>query len=124
MPEPITTAMIVGALAWAFAEKAAGKMGEKAVENIGGSLWEKCKDLLKGDEIITLFPRASSLEDVRKELETKLDEKLAADPAARADLEEAFRQLPPQIKQNVMNITGSGNVGIQDVQGSNININK
>ncbi len=120
MPEPITTALIVGTLAWTFAEKAAGKIGE----NIGGSLWEKCKTLLKGDEIITLFPQASDSPSKQKELETKLDEKLAADPAARADLEKAFNELPQQIKQNVLNVTGSGNVGIQDVQGSNINVNK
>ncbi len=120
MPEPVTTAMIVGALAWAAAEKAAGKVGEKSAE----SLWEKCKTLLKGDEIITLFPRAPDSAGIQKELETKLEEKLAAEPAARQELEEIFRQLPQQVKNNVLNITGDGNVGIQDVSGSTININK
>ena len=120
MPEPVTTAMIVGALALAAAEKASGKVAEKAAE----SLWEKCKTVLSGDEIITLFPRAADSAGIQKELETRLEEKLAADPNTRRDLEEIFRRLPQQVKNNVMNITGDGSIGLQDVSGSTININK
>jgi hypothetical protein len=116
MPEPITIGLIVAALVAGFSKK----IGENAVE----PLWEKCKQILKGDETITIFPQVYDSANKHKELETKLDEKLAYDPAARHELEELFRQLPQQVKQNIMNITGDGNVGIQDVSGSTININK
>ena len=116
MPEPITIGLIVGALVAGFSKK----IGEKVVD----PLWEKCKQILKGDEILTIFPQVYDSANKQKELETRLEEKLADDPAARHELEEIFRRLPRQVKNNVMNIAGDGNIAMQDVQGSTININK
>jgi len=119
--EPITTAAIVSAIGLYLADKIGGEVAKEA----GKALWEKCKTFLIGEPILQLFHQAHDSPNVQKQqLETKLDEKLTSDPVARKELEEAFRQFPQQVKNNVMNITGSSNIGIQDVQGSTIKINK
>lgn len=120
MPEPVTTAMIVGAAALYVADKVAGKViGDSAL-----ALWNKFQTFMQGEPLLSILPEAYDSPNTLKKLETRLDEKFAENPEARRELEEAFNQLPQQIKHNVMNITGSGNIGIQDVQGSTVNINK
>ncbi|HEV7644600.1 MAG TPA: hypothetical protein VGO50_11700 [Pyrinomonadaceae bacterium] len=120
MPEPVTTAMIVGAVALYMADKVAGKViGDSAI-----ALWNKFEAFMQGEPLLSILPEAYDSPSALKKLETRLDEKLAADPAARQELEEAFRQLPQQVKSNVMNITGDGNIGLQDISGSTINIDK
>lgn len=119
MPEPITTTIIVGALIWAFAEKAVGKVGEKATE----SLWEKCKLVLRDDEIITLFPRASDSALIQNELKTKLDEKLRADIAAQGELEQCFNELPQPVKDDLIKIWGDNNQVFQNINKSTITKN-
>jgi hypothetical protein len=118
--EPITTAAIVSAIGLYLADKMGGEVAKEA----GKALWEKCKTFLIGEPILQLFHQAHDSPNVQKQLEAKLDEKLTRDTGARRELEDIFRQLPQQVKHNVINITGDGNVALQDVQGSDIKINK
>jgi hypothetical protein len=115
--EPITAVAIVNALVWTFTETSAGKVVEQAA--LG--LWEKCKNLLKGEEITTIFPDTYDSQKQQKKLEEKIEEKIASDPLARKELEEAFNQLPPQVKNNAMNIGGNVENAIQfdTIQGVN-----
>jgi hypothetical protein len=119
MPEPVTTAMIVGALVWAFAEKAAGKVGEKTTE----SLWARCQLILKGDDIITIFPQASDSANIQKLLESRLEERLFEDAITRKELEEGFHQLPQQLITELMRMAGDNNT-FQDIFDSSITENK
>ncbi len=89
MPEPVTTAMIVGAVALYVADKVAGKViGDSAI-----ALWNKFETFMQGEPLLSILPEAYDSPNTLKKLETRLDEKLADDSAARKELEESFRGL-------------------------------
>lgn len=117
MPEPVTAALVVTALATGAFEK----LGEKGTENALSLV----KGLFTPDELITLNLSAAALQDPKAQgkLEGKLEDRLAAQPDIAKQLEELLAQLPKaEGKQNTLTQSGSGNKAAQDVTNSTVTI--
>ena len=114
---------IISALAWKAAEKASEKAGEAIVENRTAIL-DKVKDLLKGDELITLnlLEKYPENTDLQKEFAEVVTPRLKESPGAAKEIETllAKSEVSFQIKRNVMRVEGIENTSIQDVSGSSI----
>ncbi len=123
--------MVVEALAASLVTALATKAFEKAGEKVGEKTGETALSLITGlftpDELITLNLSADALQDPKTQgkLEAKLEDRLAAHPDIANQLEALLAKLPiSEVKQNTINQIGSGNLGVQDVSGSTITINK
>ena len=115
------------ALVTALATKAFEKAGEKVGEESGTTVLSLNKGLFTPDELITLNLSADALQDPKAQgkLEGKLEERLTANPDLARQLEALLASLPkPEGKTNTMTQTGNDNIGLQDVQGSKINITR
>ena len=113
------------ALVTALATKAFEKAGEKVGEKSGETALSLVKGLFAPDELITLNLSAEALQDPKAQgrLEAKLEDRLAAHPDIAKQLEAWLEQLPKvDGKTNIMMQTGNDNIGMQDIQGSTINI--
>ncbi len=113
-----------------YLDKSADKIveeGAKEAFNKRAEIWNKVKGLFAPDELTTLKLFEENPEDARIQgkLEGKLEEKLKLNLEVAAELDALLKNLPAiQAKQNTQTITGDGNIAVQDVSGSNININK
>ena len=123
--------MVVEALAASLVTALATKAFEKAGEKVGEKTGETALSLIKGlftpDELITLNLSADALQDPKAQgkLEAKIEDRLATNPDIANQLEALLAQLPKsEGKQNTINQIGSGNIGVQDVSGSTVSINK
>jgi hypothetical protein len=114
---------LAAGLVKALATKAFEKVGEKTAE----SAWGKVKSLFTPEELITLNLTESGLQDTKTQgkIEGKLEDRLAANPEIAKELEALLAQVPTTAnKQNTMMQIGTGNIGVQDVHSSTINIQK
>ena len=108
--------------------KGAEKLVDKAAEEgwaQRGAIWEKIKGLFTSDsdlETLHIYQKYPKSEDVQKDVAAVLEQKMKADPQAETDLRGLFEKLPQQVKSNIINITGDGNIALQDIQGSQIHI--
>ena len=119
MPESITAALVVTALATGALEK----LGEKGAENALSLI----KGLFTPDELVTLNLSAEALQDpkVQGKLEGKLEDRLAAQPDIAKQLEALLTQLPKaEGKQNTLTQVGSENIANQDIMNSTITIQR
>jgi len=113
-----------------FVKKGVEKLVEKTAEegfNERKAIWEKVKSLFKDDDLILLNLLQAAESDVKEQgkLEGKLEIKLEANPDVAEELESLLAKLPKlEAKQNTMTMTGNKNIGLQDIVGSKININK
>ena len=116
---------LAAALVTALATKAFEKAGEKVGEESGNTALSLIKGLFTPDELITLNLSADALQDPKAQgkLEGKLEERLSANPDIARQLEALLASLP-EGKTNTMTQTGNDNIGVQDVQGSTINITR
>jgi hypothetical protein len=115
------------ALVTALASKAFEKAGEKVGEKSGETALSLVKGLFAPDELITLNLSAEALQDPKAQgrLEAKLEDRLAAHPDIAKQLEAWLEQLPKvEGITNIMMQTGNDNIGMQDIQGSTINIKR
>ena len=115
------------ALVTALATKAFEKAGEKVGEKSGETLLSLVKGLFAPDELITLNLSAEALQDPKAQgrLEAKLEDRLATHPDIAKQLEAWLEQLPKvEGKTNIMTQTGNDNIGMQDIQGSTIDIKR
>ncbi len=114
---------LAAGLVKALATKAFEKVGEKTAE----AVWGKVKSLFTVEELTTLNLTESGLQDPKTQgkIEGKLEDRLAANPEIAKELEAMLAQVPiSENKENAMTQIGTGNIGVQDVHGSTINIQK
>jgi hypothetical protein len=123
--------MVIEALATALVTALATKAFEKAGEEVGKESGATALSLIKGlftpNELVTLNLSAEALQDpkVQGKLEAKLEDRLAAHPDIAKQLEVLLARLPKgEGKINTMTQTGHDNIGLQDVQGSSVNITR
>lgn len=105
----------------------AGGIAGGGLEEIGKDIYGKIKERFKPDEIIKLdlMEKYPEVKELQGEVAEVLTKHLEANPELSSELAELLKQIPAsQIKQNTMNIEGDGSIGIQDVSGSDIKINK
>ncbi len=117
--------LLATAAVTALATKAFEKAGEEIGKESGTTALSLIKGLFTPDELITLNLSAEALQDPKAQgkLEAKLEDRLAAHPDIAKQLEALLAQLPKgEGKTNTLTQTGDNNVGVQDVQGSTINI--
>lgn len=110
-------------LVTALATKAFEKLGENTAE----SVWNKVKDLMQGEELITLnlLEKYPDNEDLQNEVVEKLQPHLEENPEIAKELEKLLNQIPSiQIKQNTVSQSGDSNIAIQDTSESKITIQK
>lgn len=131
--EPATIALIASGAINAlkpFVEKGIEKLFEKTAEegfNQRKAIWEKVKGLFKADDLtlLNLLKEADSNDKAQGKLEGKLETHLETNSDIADELAELLKQLPAtQVKQNTIDIKGDSNIAVQDVSGSNVNINK
>lgn len=121
---------IIGGIFSALAMKGAEKLTEKSAEHAfdnRSAILEKVRGLLVGDELTTLnlLEKYPGNKDLQNELKETLKPRLEADPETAKELEKLVQPfLEVTNKQNIMTQIGSGNIGIQDVSGSDIKINE
>ena len=93
----------------------------------GKEIYHKAKSLLTPDELITLnllekYPQSKELQS---EVTSALQAHLEANPDIAQELEVMLNKLPAfEAKQNAITQTGDGNIAVQDIHGSKIDINK
>lgn len=113
-----------------FLQKGGEKLTEKVVEEgfeQRSQIWESVKSLFIGDDLITLglMEKYPDNEDIKKEVTTRLADRLKENPDVAGRLEELLKQIPAsQVKQNTMTQIGNDNIGLQDISGSDIKINQ
>jgi hypothetical protein len=111
-----------------LADKAGEKLGEKAGEaawNEHGSIWEKMKGLFHGDEeILHIYEKYPSSDEVQKDFAKSLEEKLAAAPDTAKELNTMVEKMPASTKTNTINQSGDNNVAVTDNPGSTVNITR
>ena len=113
-----------------FLQKGGEKLTEKVVEEgfeQRSQIWESMKSLFIGDDLITLglMEKYPDNEDINNEVKVRLADRLKENPDVARHLEELLKQIPTsQVKQNTMTQIGSDNIGLQDISGSDIKINK
>lgn len=114
-----------------LAMKGIEKFVEKSAEegfNERKAIWDKIKGLFGYDDLtmLNLLEKAESSEKEMGKLEGRLEDRLASNPEIAKELEELLKKIPQSttVKQNTITQTGNDNVAVQDVQGSNININR
>ncbi len=86
----------------------------------------------RAKERIEMIEKLQASEEVIKGLQTNLDDLLYENEDLKKQFEEKLTELQEQLKNagvqitktNTMNITGNNNIGLQDINGGNININK
>lgn len=105
------------------------KGGEEVAKGMGKDLWELIKKPFTSEkEQILVQQLEENPGDVKLQgkVEGKLEELLEANPSIAAQLQDLLAKMPAgaQIKQNTMSITGDSNMGMQDISGSSININR
>ena len=118
---------LAASLVTALATKAFEKAGEEVGKESGTTALSLIKGLFTPDELITLNLSAEALQDPKAQgkIEGKLEERLAAHPDIAKQLEALLAQLPKaEGKTNTLTQIGNGNVGVQDVTGSTINITR
>ncbi len=97
------------------------KGGEALASGIGKDLWELVKKPFKSDGDKKKLEELETKPEDRKtqgKVEGKLEELLAEDAQLAAQLAELLRSLPKsEGKTNTQTISGTGNIGIQDVSG-------
>lgn len=123
MPEPITTTALAAAAVTALTTKAFEEIGKES----GTTVLSLIKGLFTPDELTTLNLSAEALQDPKAQgkLEGKLEDRLSAHPDIAQQLEALLASLPKgEGKTNTMTQTGNDNIGLQDVQGSTINITR
>lgn len=130
--DPVTIAAVASGVVNVLApffkkggEKLADKIAEEGFAQ-RGKIWETVKGLFPDNELteLKLFEKYPDNNDMQTEAAAKIEEKLAANPETANALQELLQKIPQSvIKQNTMNITGDGNIGVQDVSGT-VNINK
>jgi hypothetical protein len=116
-------ASLVTALAAKVFEKAGEKLGEKS----GETALSLVKGLFSPEELITLDLRAEALQDPKAQgrLEAKLEDRLAAHPDIAEQLEAWLERLPKvEGATNTMTQMGNNHIGVQNIQGSTINIKR
>ena len=114
-------------LVTALATKAFEKAGEEVGKESGTTFLSLIKGLFTPDELVTLNLSADALQDQKAQgkLEAKLEDRLAAYPDIAKQLEALLASLPKREgKTNTLTQTGNDNIGLQDVQGSKINITR
>ena len=93
----------------------------------GKEIYQKVKGLLTPEELISLdllekYPESKELQG---EVATALETHLGANPDVAQELTALLEKLPAfEAKQNTITQTGDGNTAVQDIHGSEININK
>ncbi len=104
------------------------KGAESFVGEAGKSLWNLIKGKFSKDdkakkklEKLEAAPEDKSIQD---RLKYELEDQLNDDPDFVKQLQALIQNLPKETKNNIMNITGNNNIGVQDVSGSQININR
>jgi hypothetical protein len=118
---------LAASLVTALATKAFEKFGEKVGEKSGETALSLVKGLFTPEELITLNLSAEALQDPKAQgrLEAKLEDRLAEHPDIVRQLKAWLEQLPKADgATNTMTQTGNDNIGMQDIQGSTINIKR
>ena len=118
---------LAATLVTALATKAFEKVGEEVGKESGTTALDLIKGLFAPDELITLNLSADALQDPKAQgrLEAKLEDRLATHPDIAKQLEALLANLPKgEGKTNTLTQTGNDNIGLQDVQGSPINITR
>jgi hypothetical protein len=118
---------LAASLVTALATKAFEKTGEKVGEKSGETVLSLVKGLFTHEELITLNLSAEALQDPKAQgrLEAKLEDRLPAHPDIAEQLEAWLKQLPEaEGAINIMKQTGNDNIGMQNIQGSEINIKR
>ena len=105
-------------------EKIAEKVAEEGFEQ-RGKIWEMTKGLFRPNELtaLNLFEENPTDAKNQNKLESKLEDKLEANPEIAKEFEALLKQIPAEIKTNVVNIHGNENKVVQDVKDSTITIN-
>lgn len=119
----MTVENLAVSLVTSLATKAFEKLGEKTAE----SAWNKVKDVMNGEELITLnlLEKYPENKDLQNEVAEKLQPRLEENPTIAKKLEELLKQIPSiQIKQNTISQSGTANISNQDISNSTINFKK
>jgi len=119
--------VLAASLVTALAAKVFEKAGEKVGEKSGETALSLVKGLFTPEELITIDLSAEALQDPKAQgrLKAKLEDRLAAHPDIAKQLGAWLEQLPKaEDKTNTMTQTGNDNIGLQDIQGSTINIKR
>jgi hypothetical protein len=108
------------------------KGGEKLVDKVvdegfqqRSKIWEMTKDLFLEDNLTLLNLFEQNPDDARTQgkLESKLEDKLQANPEIAKQFESLLKQIPAEIKTNSVNIQGDNNKVAQDIKDSTVTIN-
>jgi hypothetical protein len=126
--EPITTTAIVSGVISAvtsFLVKGGEKVAEKVVEEgfeQRGRIWQRVKSLFAGDELVTLnlFEKYPKNEDVKKEIEAKLEEKITKDPELSKEFESLLKQIPGLQGQTVITQSGENNTAYANFEAGQV----
>ncbi|HKQ04140.1 MAG TPA: hypothetical protein VJ464_03340 [Blastocatellia bacterium] len=93
----------------------------------GKEIYQKVKGILTPEELITLglLEKHPQSKELQGEVATAVQTHLKTDPGLAQELETLIARLPAiETKQNTISQTGDGNIAVQDIQDSEININK
>lgn len=106
-------------------EKLVDKMVDEGFEQ-RGKIWEMTKGLFQEDELtlLNLFEENPNDAKIQGKIEMKLEDKLKANPKIAEKLDSLVKQIPAEIKTNLINIQGNENDALQDIKGSTITINR
>ena len=97
-----------------FADKAAGKLAEQAVES-GGKLlgWLRAKLSGRGKEALDDLEADPQSPDNQADLRKQIGKLVEAEPALRAELEGLVAQTVASGEAMVQNVSGTGATGVQ-----------
>lgn len=107
------------------------KGGEKLVDKIvdegfeqRGKIWEMTKGLFLEDNLtlLNLFEENPNDAKTQGKLESKLEDKLQANPEIAKEFESLLKKIPAEMKTNSINIRGNENKIAQNVKDSTITI--
>ncbi len=104
-------------------EKLVDKMVDEGFEQ-RGKIWEMTKGLFLEDNLtlLNLFEENPNNAKTQGKLESKLEDKLQANPEIAKEFESLLKQIPAEMKTNSINIQGNENKVAQDVKDSTITI--
>jgi hypothetical protein len=93
----------------------------------GKAIYQKVKSVLTDDELISLNLLEAHPEnkELQGEVAAQLKAHLETNPAIAEEMEALIAKLPAfETKQKALSQTGDGNIALQDVHGSKINIGR
>jgi len=104
-------------------EKLVDKMVDEGFEQ-RGKIWEMTKGLFLEDNLtlLNLFEENPNDAKTQGKLESKLEDKLQANPEIAKEFESLLKRIPVEMKTNSINIQGNENKVAQDVKDSTITI--